>query len=173
MYTYILKRLFMLFPTLFGAAILIFILLRLVPGDVCQLKFGGEGSYADPQQIADCQDRLGLSDPIYIQFLDYVAGFATFDFGVSMWTNQPVVHEIAIRFELSLQIAIMATLVSVVIALPLGILAAAKQNTWCSGHLAMQSCTPPLGRPHAKQFVPQLSRHLSHDPELSSSKLQN
>ena len=98
MYTYIIKRLLMLFPTLLGAAVLIFILLRLVPGDVCMLKFGGEGAYADPQQILDCQNRLGLSDPIYIQFFDYVAGFATFDFGVSMWTSQPVVHEIAIRF---------------------------------------------------------------------------
>ena len=130
MYTYIIKRQLMLFPTLLGAAVLIFILLRLVPGDVCMLKFGGEGAYADPQQILDCQNRLGLSDPIYIQFFDYIAGFATFDFGVSMWTSQPVVHEIAIRFELSLQIALMATFVSIIIAIPLGIIAAAKQNTW-------------------------------------------
>ena len=130
MYTYIIKRLLMLLPTLIGAAILIFLLLRLVPGDVCLLKFGGEGSYADPQQILQCQERLGLTDPIWEQFIDYMIGFFTFDLGVSMWTSQPVAYEIAIRFELSLQVALMATFVSVAIALPLGIISAAKQNSW-------------------------------------------
>ena len=50
MYTYIIKRMLMLFPTLFGAAVVVFLLLRLIPGDVCMLKFGGEGGYADPEQ---------------------------------------------------------------------------------------------------------------------------
>ena len=130
MYTYIIKRLLMLLPTLIGAAILIFLLLRLVPGDVCLLKFGGEGSYADPQQILQCQQRLGLTDSIWVQFYDYMVGFFTFDLGVSMWTGQPVAYEIAIRFELSLQVALMATFISIVIALPMGVLSAAKQNTW-------------------------------------------
>lgn len=130
MYTYIIKRLLMLLPTLIGAAILIFLLLRLVPGDVCLLKFGGEGSYADPQQILQCQQRLGLTDPIWLQFYEYMIGFFTFDLGVSMWTSQPVAYEIAIRFELSLQVALMATFVSIIIALPMGVISAAKQNTW-------------------------------------------
>jgi peptide/nickel transport system permease protein len=130
MFTYIIKRMVMLLPTLIGAAILIFLLLRLVPGDICLLKFGGEGAYTDPQQILDCQTRLGLSDPLWSQFFDYMIGFVTFDLGESMWTGQSVAYEISIRFELSLQIALMATLVSIVIALPLGILSAAKQNTW-------------------------------------------
>ena len=51
MYTYIVKRMLMVFPTLFGAAVVVFLLLRLIPGDVCMLKFGGEGGYADPEQI--------------------------------------------------------------------------------------------------------------------------
>lgn len=130
MLSYIVKRLLMLLPTLIGAAILVFLLLRLVPGDICLLKFGGEGSYADPEQIRQCQERLGLANPIYIQFWDYMVGFFTFDLGTSMWTNQPVTTEIAIRFELSLQIALMATLTSIVIALPLGVISAAKQNTF-------------------------------------------
>lgn len=129
MYSYIVKRLLILLPTLIGAAILVFLLLRLVPGDVCLLRFGGEGGYADPAQILQCQQMLGLDDPIYVQFFHYMVGFFTFDLGVSMWTSQPVTEEIAIRFGLSLQIAIMATLVSIVIALPLGVISAAKQNT--------------------------------------------
>jgi peptide/nickel transport system permease protein len=119
----------MLFPTLFGAAVVVFLLLRLIPGDVCMLKFGGEGGYADPEQIAQCQDQLGISDPKIEQFYDYIVGFVTFDLGTSMWTQQDVTHEIAIRFPLSLQIAIMATFVSVIIAVPLGVISAAKQNT--------------------------------------------
>ena len=130
MYTYIIKRMLMLFPTLFGAAVVVFLLLRLIPGDVCLLKFGGEGGYADPEQITQCQDLLGISDPKIEQFFDYIYGFVTMDLGTSMWTGQDVTHEIAIRFPLSLQIAIMATFVSVIIAIPLGVISAAKQNTW-------------------------------------------
>jgi peptide/nickel transport system permease protein len=73
---------------------------------------------------------LGISDPKIVQFFDYIYGFVTFDLGTSMWTGQDVTHEIAIRFPLSLQIAIMATFVSVIIAVPLGVISAAKQNTW-------------------------------------------
>lgn len=130
MYTYIIKRLLMLLPTLIGAAILVFLLLRLVPGDVCLLKFGGEGGYVDPEQIKLCQERLGIDQPLIVQFWEYMWGFFTLDLGVSMWTQQPVVEEILIRFELSLQVAIMATITSVIIAIPLGVISAAKQNTW-------------------------------------------
>ena len=129
MYTYIVKRMLMLFPTLFGAAVVVFLLLRLIPGDVRMLKFGGEGGYADPEQIKQCQELLKISDPKIKQFYDYILGFVRFDLGKSMWTQQDVTHEIAIRFPLSLQIAIMATFVSVIIAIPLGIISAAKQNT--------------------------------------------
>ena len=129
MYTYIVKRVLMLFPTLLGAAIVVFLLLRLIPGDVCMLKFGGEGGYVDPEQIKMCQERLGISDSKIEQFVDYMIGFATLDLGVSMWTGRPVTEEIWIRFPLSLQIAIMATLTSVIIAIPLGVISAAKQNS--------------------------------------------
>ena len=129
MYTYIVKRMLMVFPTLFGAAVVVFLLLRLIPGDVCMLKFGGEGGYADPEQIKQCQDMLKLTDPKIKQFYYYMSGFVRFDLGKSMWTQQDVTHEIAIRFPMSLQIAIMATFVSVIIAVPLGVISAAKQNT--------------------------------------------
>ncbi len=129
MYAYIVKRTLLLFPTLLGAAIVVFLLLRLVPGDVCMIKFGGEGGYVDPEQITMCQERLGIADSTIVQFFNYMIGFVTFDLGTSMWTGNPVVQEIAIRFPLSMQIAIMATLTSVIIAIPLGVISAAKQNT--------------------------------------------
>ncbi|WP_339850896.1 ABC transporter permease [uncultured Nisaea sp.] len=129
MYGYIVKRLLMLLPTLIGAAVLVFLLLRLVPGDICLIKFGGEGAYADPEQIKQCQISLGLENPIYVQFWDYLKGLFVLDLGTSMWTGKAVTYEIGVRFQLSLQVALMATLTSIVIAIPLGVISAAKQNT--------------------------------------------
>ncbi len=130
MWQYILKRLLLMIPTLFGAAILIFFLLRLIPGDVCELKMAGAGLYVDQEQIDICRTNLGLEQPMIIQFWDFVSGFVTFDLGTSMWTGKAITYEIALRFELSLQVAIMATLTAVLIAIPLGTISAVRQNTW-------------------------------------------
>jgi peptide/nickel transport system permease protein len=117
-------------PTLLGAALLVFLLLRLVPGDVCVLRMAGGAGYVDPKAIALCRTELGLDRSYIVQFLDFIWGFVRFDFGNSMWTGQPIVSEIALRFELSLQIAIMATLTAILLAIPLGTISAVKQNTW-------------------------------------------
>ena len=130
MWQYVLKRLLLMIPTVIGAAFVIFFLLRALPGDVCELKMGGEGAYYDEEQIKICQKNLGLDQPLIVQFGDFVAGLATFDMGTSMWTGRPVVEEMGKRFELSLQVAIMATIVSIIIAIPLGTLSAIYQNTW-------------------------------------------
>jgi peptide/nickel transport system permease protein len=130
MWQYIVKRLLLMIPTLIGAAILIFFLLRLIPGDVCELKMAGGGLYADPEAIQICRTNLGLEQPMIIQFWDFISGFVTFDLGTSMWTGKAITYEIALRFELSLQVAIMATLTAVLIAIPLGTISAVKQNTW-------------------------------------------
>ena len=117
-------------PTLIGAAILVFTLLRLIPGDVCMLRLAGEGAFVDQAAIDLCRVNTGISDPWIVQFLRFLTGLFTFDFGTSMWTGQPVTHEIALRFKLSLEIAILATVVSVAISIPLGTISAIKQNTW-------------------------------------------
>ena len=130
MYKYVIKRLLLLVPTLFGAAVLVFLLLRAVPGDVCQLRLGGGGEFVDPKALALCQEELGLMNPMHVQLFEFLTSFFTFNFGESMWTGRPVAYEIGLRFELSLQIAIMATFASIVIALPLGTISAIKQNTW-------------------------------------------
>ncbi|MEE3122237.1 MAG: ABC transporter permease [SAR324 cluster bacterium] len=130
MYNYILKRILLMIPTLFGAAVLVFFLLRLIPGDVCELRLAGTGLYADQETIDICRDNLGLNQPLFIQFLDFIWGIVTFDLGESMWTGKPITYEIALRFELSLQVAIMATITAILIAIPLGTISAIKQNTW-------------------------------------------
>ncbi len=130
MWQYVFKRLLLMIPTVIGAALLIFFLLRLLPGDVCELKLGGEGAYYDPEQIKICRAELGLDQPLLYQFWEFISGLATLDFGKSMWTGRDITGEISQRFQLSLQVAIMATVVSILIAIPLGTLSAVYQNTW-------------------------------------------
>jgi peptide/nickel transport system permease protein len=130
MHQYILKRLLLMIPTLFGAALLVFVLMRLIPGDVCLLRMSGGAGYVDPKAIDLCRTELGLDRSYLVQFVDFIWGFARFDFGNSMWTGRPIIEEIGLRFELSLQIAIMATLTAILLAIPLGTISAVKQNTW-------------------------------------------
>ena len=127
---YILKRLLLLFPTLFGAAVLVFFLMRLIPGDVCELRMAGTGAYFDEAALKNCQAELGLDRHVMVQFWTFISGLFTFNFGNSMYTGRPIVEEIGLRFELSLQVAIMATLTAILLAIPLGIISAVKQNTW-------------------------------------------
>ena len=74
--------------------------------------------------------KLGLDQPLWQQFTTWMAGLVRLDFGTSMWTGAPITEEIKLRFALSLQLALMATLVATLLAIPLGILAALKQDTW-------------------------------------------
>jgi peptide/nickel transport system permease protein len=127
---YILKRLLLMIPTLFGVATLVFLLLRVVPGDIVELKYAGTGAYAPKEAIARERAQLGLDQPLWRQFAGWIFGIARLDFGTSMWTGQPITHEIAIRLELSIELALMATFVAVLISIPLGALAAIKQDTW-------------------------------------------
>ena len=128
---YILKRLLAIIPTLFGVAVLIFLLLRVVPGDVVEARYMSQGSQFQSQDLMDIErKKLGLDQPMWKQFTTWMAGLARLDFGVSMWTGAPITEEIKLRFALSLQLAIMASTTAVLLAIPLGILAAIKQDTW-------------------------------------------
>jgi len=128
---YILKRLLAIIPTVLGVAVLIFLLLRVVPGDVVEARYMGEGGQFQSQdQMQIERKKLGLDQPLWKQFVDWMSGLARLDFGLSMWTGAPITEEIKLRFALSLQLALMATLVATLLAIPLGILAAVKQDTW-------------------------------------------
>jgi peptide/nickel transport system permease protein len=128
---YILKRLLAIIPTLFGVAVLIFLLLRVVPGDVVEARYMSQGSQFQSQDLMDIErKKLGLDQPMWKQFTTWMGGLARLDFGLSMWTGAPITEEIKLRFALSLQLAIMASTTAVLLAIPLGILAAIKQDTW-------------------------------------------
>jgi peptide/nickel transport system permease protein len=130
MYRYIIKRVLLVIPTLLGAAALVFVLMRLVPGDVCVVRLGSSGGTFDPKAITICHAELGMDRPIVVQFLDFVWGALRLDFGTSMWSGAPVTTEIWARLPISLEIAILATVIAIAIAIPLGALSAVRQNSW-------------------------------------------
>jgi peptide/nickel transport system permease protein len=130
MRTYVLKRLLLIVPTLLGAAALVFMIMRVIPGDVALLILGGDSGQIDQKQLSAMRQQLGLDQSLLVQFGTWLWGILRFDFGNSLWTGQPVIEELLIRLPLSLQLALFATIVSVIIAIPLGMLAAVRQDTW-------------------------------------------
>jgi len=127
---YLIKRVLLMIPTLLGVGVLIFFLMRVVPGDIAEIRHAGEGSRVSQEVLQQERELLGLDKPLWHQFGAWIWDVARGDFGVSMWTGRPVLYEISIRFQLSLQVALMATFLAVLLAIPLGTLAALKQDTW-------------------------------------------
>ena len=115
-------------PTLVGVAILTFVVMRLVPGDIVALRYAGSSV---PQEIIDKErELLGLDKPLWIQFVDWMSQLVRLDFGQSLWTGNSIVDEVWTRLPLSLELAVIATALAVLIAIPLGVIAAVKQDTW-------------------------------------------
>ena len=130
MLRYTLNRILLMIPTLLGVAVLVFFMLRVVPGDVVEIKLRGDGGNVSQETIELERKRMGLDKPLLVQFSEWMVGMATLDFGKSMWTERPVIEEIALRLELSLQVALMATFFAVLLAVPMGTLAALFRDTW-------------------------------------------
>jgi len=130
MLRYTLNRILLMIPTLIGVAVLTFFMLRVVPGDIVEVKLRGDGGNISQEVVDAERARLGLDRPILIQFKDYMIGLATLDLGVSMWTERPVIEEIALRLQLSLEVAILATIIAILLAVPLGTIAALMRDTW-------------------------------------------
>jgi peptide/nickel transport system permease protein len=130
MIRYIASRLALMIPTLFGVAVITFVLLRILPGDVVLLKLAGDGGQVSDAVLQAERARLGLDKPLAQQFVEWILGALRFDFGLSMWTGRPIVQEVGIRLELSLQLTFMASLIATLLAVPLGALAALRQDTW-------------------------------------------
>jgi peptide/nickel transport system permease protein len=130
MYRYIINRFLLVIPTLFGAATLVFILMRAIPGDICLVRLGSGGTSFTAQALAACHAEIGIDRPWILQYLDFLWGLVTLDLGNSMWSGKPVVVEIATRLPISLEVAVVATIVAVSLAIPLGTISALRQNSW-------------------------------------------
>jgi peptide/nickel transport system permease protein len=145
---FVIRRLLLVIPTLIGVAIAVFFLIRVMPGDVVVVKLRADGAQVSEEAIQAERKRLGLDKPVFFweckgyvppsgcvfsannQFSDYIVGLSRLDLGRSLWTGESVTREIAIRFPVSFQVAIMATLIAVFIAIPLGTLSAIYRDTW-------------------------------------------
>ena len=131
MLKFVLHRALLMLPTLLGVAVLVFFLLRLMPGDpVATMLLGNGGANVSPEVLAQERARLGLDLPLWVQFFKWFGGVLQGDLGYSMWTGKAVSYEIGIRLELSLQVALMATALAILLALPLGTLSAVFKDTW-------------------------------------------
>lgn len=129
MLIYLAKRLSLTIPTLFGAAVLIFFMLRVVPGDVVEVKLRADGASVSEQVIQEERKRLGLDKPLHQQFVAWISGLVKLDPGLSMWTGRPVVEEMGIRLPLSIQVAVMGALIATLIAVPIGTLSALYRDS--------------------------------------------
>ncbi len=115
-------------PTLVGVAVITFVVMRLVPGDIVALRYAGSNV---PQDVIDKERALlGLDKPMVEQFVSWMGSLAHLDFGQSLWTGNSIMDEVWVRLPLTLELAVIASALAVVIAIPLGIVAAVKQDTW-------------------------------------------
>ncbi|NLY72627.1 MAG: ABC transporter permease [Tissierellia bacterium] len=130
MWKYILKRLLYLIPVLFGVTLLVYIIMSVAPGDPAKAILGDQ---ATPEAIAQLREELGLDDPIIVQYLRYAKGLLKGDLGTSYKSKGPVITEIAARIPTTLKLTFSAIIIAVIVAIPLGVVAAIKQNTLFDG----------------------------------------
>jgi len=121
------SRLVQLVPTTVGALVLVFFLMRVLPGDPAAAMLG---TNATPQSVADLRTQLGLDKPLTEQFVDYVIGVARLDLGRSLAVRTPVTNLLGQALLPTLLLTIGGTLVSVIVGVPLGVMAALKRRTW-------------------------------------------
>ena len=130
MYRYTIARILVMIPTIIGAAVLVFFLMRIIPGDICLTRWVDYGTNLDPSLLELCRDNLGLNDPLFVQFINFMVNILTLNFEDSMWSGNSLSDELLPRFALSFQLAIMALMITIIVAFPLGVLSALKKNTW-------------------------------------------
>ncbi len=126
MHRYLIRRLLLTIPVLLGVATLVFSLIHFIPGDPAQAMLG-EG--AAPEDVAQLRVRLGLDRPLLVQYGSFLQGLARGDLGVSLRNDQPVLQQILERMPATAELAFASMAVAVLIALPLGIIAAVWRGT--------------------------------------------
>ncbi len=133
MHQYVARRLLLFVPSLLGASILIFVLLRLVPGDIAEIivyQAGAESASIQQRQVTEIRAELGLDRPIVVQYVVWLGNALRGDFGHSYVQQRPVTQIIRERFPRSMELAFLTLVAAVVWAVPLGVISAVRQNTW-------------------------------------------
>jgi len=126
--TYLMNRSLLMLLTLFGMSVLIFAMLRLVPGNIVDILFDSAG-FVDPEEKKLIEAELGLDQPIPVQYVTWISGLVQGDLGYSYVSEKPTLEEIAPRIPITAKLAVMALGFSVLFGLPLGVISAVKQDT--------------------------------------------
>ncbi len=128
MFAYIVRRLALMLVTLLGISIIIFVLLRVVPGNIVDILFDAAG-FVDPADKANLERELGLNQPIVVQYLQWIGGLLHGDLGYSYVSEKPALQEILPRIPITARLAGLALLFSASIGIPLGVISAVHQGT--------------------------------------------
>ncbi len=136
MQAYIVRRLLALIPTLFFASLIVFVTVRLIPGSVIDLMLAQNPLAAEKDRAA-IEAALGLDRPMYIQYFRWAGDVLQGDLGRSLWQDTPVTHELLARMPVTLELALLAMVVSIIVALPIGVYSAIRQDT--AGDYVMRS----------------------------------
>lgn len=123
---YIVKRLVAMLPMLVGVSIIIFAAVRVVPGDLVALKLG---DHPTPEARAEMEEALGLDRPVVLQYWTWVSDVVQGDFGESLWTTRPVLEEVRRRAPVTVELTLLATVISLAVAIPAGLISAVRQNS--------------------------------------------
>jgi len=126
--SYLIRRFLLMLLTLFGISVVIFTLLRIVPGNIADILFSAAGMI-NPADKAQIEKELGLDQPIYIQYIQWIAGLLHGDLGYSYISEKPTLQELAPRLPISAKLAGMALTFAVLFGIPLGVISAVRQNT--------------------------------------------
>jgi peptide/nickel transport system permease protein len=127
MTTYAIRRLLLAVPTLVVVMLAVFSIIRLLPGDIVRLMVAEQNYAVDENAL---REDLGLNDPILVQFAKWTGGVLTGDLGESLWTKRAISTELRQRFPVSMELGIYSVIIGLLIALPVGILSAIRQDTW-------------------------------------------
>lgn len=133
MRTYVLRRLIALLPIMFGISVVVFVIMRMLPGDVAAMILGGDEEGAagvSKEAIEALRTQLGLNEPLIEQYGSWISGLLTLDAGKSLWSNRPVFVEIGERLPLTIELALLALSISLIVAIPVGVISALRQDTW-------------------------------------------
>jgi peptide/nickel transport system permease protein len=136
MLKYVVRRLIGAVPVLVGLSIILFLFVRLLPGDPAIAILG---QHATPALIAQVHQSLGLDRPIYVQYIDYVAGLLRGDFGASFINGRPVLEDFLLRFPATIELTVAALIFAIGLGIPLGRLAARHPNGWLDGTVTVVS----------------------------------
>src|ERR1700694_1975995 len=127
-FAYIVRRLVLMLVTLFGISVIIFVLLRVVPGNIVDILFDAAG-FVDPADKANLERELGLDQSIVLQYLHWIGGLLRGDLGYSYVSEKPALQEILPRIPITARLAALALLFSASIGIPLGVISAVNQGT--------------------------------------------